>query len=253
MITFYFDQNVRTLIQSPGNQSPASAQTWVYGDNYNLAVYIVANGQYLPISSSDTLTAILYQPQPNLPAQQLAIIGTPSQATDVNGNQYFLINSNLATTQLAALVQATNQPAICQFHFAFNPSDLERFSESQDVQTTINPDPLQGATGGTPAPPGYPSNPNVFQRIANKATPSGYASLDATGKIPTAQIPTGALGGDMLKSVYDKDNNGLVDTCDTLQVSRVVGLGSAAIQNVPTSGNASSSQVVLGNDTRLSG
>jgi hypothetical protein len=55
----------------------------------------------------------------------------------------------------------------------------------------------------------------------------------------------------MLKSVYDTNNNGIVDTCDTLVSSRVTGLGTAATANVPASGNATATQVVLGNDTRL--
>src|SRR5215471_304683 len=153
MITFYFDENIRTLIQSPGNLSPASSQTWVYFDNYNLQVYIVAGGVYQPILATDTITAILYQPQPNLPEQQLAVVGTPSILTDVNGNQYFSLNVNLATSQLAVLVQATNTPVKCLFHFLFNPTDLERFSQSQDISITVNPDPLKDATGVTPVPP----------------------------------------------------------------------------------------------------
>jgi hypothetical protein len=190
MITFYFDTNLRTLIQSPGNQAPASPQTWVYGDNYNLQVYVVQAGQFLPILASDTLTALLYQPAVNLPEQQLAIIGTPAHATDANGNAYFSLNINLATTQLAALVQSPNKAAVCQFHFVFNPTDQERFSESADVQTTVNPDPTQGATGGTPAPAGYPSNPNVFELVANKNQASGYAGLDANSHLNPNQVPT---------------------------------------------------------------
>jgi hypothetical protein len=55
----------------------------------------------------------------------------------------------------------------------------------------------------------------------------------------------------MLKSVYDTNNNGIVDTCDTLVSSRVTGLGTAAVVNVPASGNATATQAVLGSDTRL--
>lgn len=190
MITFYFDTNLRTLIQSPGNQAPASAQTWVYGDNYNCQVYVVQAGVYLPISASDTLTAMLYQPAASNPQQQLAIIGTPQHLTDANGNNYFSLNVNLATTQLAAITQTPNKPAVCQFHFVLNPADLERFSESQDVQTTVNPDPTQSATGGTAVPPGYPPNPNVFEQVANKNAVGGYVGLDATGHLNPAQIPT---------------------------------------------------------------
>jgi len=35
------------------------------------------------------------------------------------------------------------------------------------------------------------SDLDLFERIANKATPNGYASLDATGKIPLVQLPAG--------------------------------------------------------------
>jgi hypothetical protein len=193
MITFYFDTNKRTLIQAPANQAPANPQTWVYGDNYNMQVYVVANGGYSPILASDTITAILWQPTtpPTLPPQQqLAIVGTPSVLTDVNGNSYFQINVNLKTTQLAALVQSDFTPAQLAFHFVFNPADTERFSESQDIVITMNPDPLQGATGGTPIPPGYPSNPNVFEQIGNKNVAGGYAGLDGSAHLNPNQVPT---------------------------------------------------------------
>jgi hypothetical protein len=252
MITQYFDINARQIIQAPGTLAPAGAETWIYGDNYNLAIYLVASGFLQTIGVNDTLNVMLFQPGGTLPEQELAIVSVPTVKTDLTGNTYYLINVNLQTVPLAALVQTPNKPASCNFHYVFNPADGERFSSSADVPITVNPDPTQGASGASPVPPGYPTNPNVFERVANRGIASGYATLDASGYVPVAQIPPSTLGGDMLKSVYDKDNNGLVDTCDTLQVSRVVGLGSAATQNVPASGNASTSQVVLGNDTRLS-
>jgi hypothetical protein len=74
--------------------------------------------------------------------------------------------------------------------------------------------------------------------------------LDGTGKVPQTQLPT-VVGGDMTKAVYDTNNNGVVDTCDSVQSSRVIGLGTAATLNVPASGNATTAQIVLGTDTRL--
>lgn len=62
------------------------------------------------------------------------------------------------------------------------------------------------------------------ENVANKGKANGYAGLDASGKIPLAQVPNGVvtqdeLGsagyGDMLKSVYDKNNDGIVDRAKT--------------------------------------
>jgi hypothetical protein len=251
MITQYFDLNQRLIIQSPGTLAPATSTPWVYGDNYNLAIYLTAAGIIQPIGPNDTLGLMLFQPIPTLPETNLAIIGSPIVSTDPAGFQYYLVNVNLKTTALAALVQTPNQSAKCEFHYLFTPADGERFSSSADLAITVNPDPTVGASGATPVPPGYPTNPNVFEQIANKAVPNGYASLDATGKVPVAELPTSTAGGDMLKSVYDTNNNGIVDTCDTLVSSRVIGLGTAAVVNVPATGNATATQAVLGSDTRL--
>jgi hypothetical protein len=251
MITQYFDLNQRLIIQSPGTLAPATSTPWVYGDNYNLAIYLTAAGIIQPINTNDALSLMLFQPVPTLPETNLAIIGPSTILTDAAGFQYYLINVNLKTTALAALVQTPNKPASCQFHYTFNPADQERFSSSADLAITVNPDPTVGASGATPVPPGYPTDPTTFERIANKAVANGYASLDATGKVPVSELPTSTAGGDMLKSVYDTNNNGIVDTCDTLVVSRVIGLGTAAVVNVPATGNAAATQAVLGSDTRL--
>lgn len=62
------------------------------------------------------------------------------------------------------------------------------------------------------------------ENVANKGKANGYAGLDASSKVPLAQIPNevvtqdklGAAGyGDMVKSVYDADNDGVVDRAKT--------------------------------------
>ena len=250
MITQYFEVNQRLIIQAPGTLAPATSTNWVYGDNYNLAIYLISQGAFLPIASGDTLSLLLFEPGGSLPEQNLAIISAPIVKTDPVGYQYFSVNVDLKTTGLAALVQTPNTPAKTNFHYTFNPADGERFSSSADVAITVIPDPTEDATGATPVPPGYPTDSSVFEVKANKGIANGYAQLDATGKIPQAELPV-VTGGDMTKAVYDTDNNGVIDTCDSLQSSRVIGLGTAATLNAPASGNASSAQVVLGNDTRL--
>jgi hypothetical protein len=46
--------------------------------------------------------------------------------------------------------------------------------------------------------------------VARKGVASGYASLDGTGKVPTAQLPTFGVG-DMTKAVYDTNADNIVD------------------------------------------
>lgn len=190
MITQYFDVNGRQIIQAPGSLAAAGAQTWVYGDNYNLAIYLTAAGIFQPIGPTDVLGLMLFQPAPANPQTELAVIGPTSVHTDPAGYQYYLVNVNLKTAPLANLVQSQNKAALCQFHYTFNPADGERFSSSADIQITVNPDPTENATGATPIPPGYPTNPNVFEQIANKNVAGGYAGLDGNADLNPNQIPT---------------------------------------------------------------
>jgi hypothetical protein len=54
-------------------------------------------------------------------------------------------------------------------------------------------------------------------------TPSSSVFLDGTGNWSTPSAGAGG-GGDMTKVVYDTNNNGVVDTCDSLAYSRLTGV-----------------------------
>jgi len=45
---------------------------------------------------------------------------------------------------------------------------------------------------------------------------SGVATLDGAGKVPSAQLPPMGGTGDMLQSVYDTNNNGIVDAAEAV-------------------------------------
>ena len=50
-----------------------------------------------------------------------------------------------------------------------------------------------------------------------KGVANGYAGLDETGKVPVGQLPSSATGsGDMVKSVYDLNADGIVNDSDKL-------------------------------------
>ncbi len=89
----------------------------------------------------------------------------------------------------------------------------------------------------------------------NKNVAGGYPGLDGSGRIAAAQIPD-------LSATYAALSNGLlphsllpallVGDIPALTLAKIIDAGSAAAKNVPGTGNASASQVVLGSDSRLS-
>jgi len=52
---------------------------------------------------------------------------------------------------------------------------------------------------------------------------SGVATLDGSGKVPAGQLPPMGGTGDMLQSVYDTDNDGVVDAAESVPWSGVTG------------------------------
>lgn len=52
---------------------------------------------------------------------------------------------------------------------------------------------------------------------------SGVATLDGSGKLTPAQVPAGMGTGDMTKSVYDTDNDGIVDAAETAPWAGITG------------------------------
>lgn len=93
-------------------------------------------------------------------------------------------------------------------------------------------------------PVSVPSGGSTGQALVKK---SG-ASYDLEWKTITGGGGSG--NGDMLKSVYDPDNDGKIDYVN--QVSNKPTLGTASSLNAPSVGNAGTGEVVKGSDTRLS-
>ena len=131
-----------------------------------------------------------------------------------------------------------------------------------------------GAAGTSGATPALSIGTVTTLPAGNSAT----ASLSGTSVNPVLNLglPQGNSGsgsGDMSKSTYDPNNKGSdvyaranhtgTQSADTitdgttnkaytaLEKTKLSGLGTASTKDVPTSGNASSTQAVLGSDTRL--
>ena len=82
-------------------------------------------------------------------------------------------------------------------------------------------------------------------RDDSKGQVNGLASLGSDGKVPSSQLPT--IPAAQIQSDWSQTDSTKLDF-----IKNKPTLGTAAAKNVPSSGNASTSQVVMGNDTRLS-
>lgn len=92
-------------------------------------------------------------------------------------------------------------------------------------------------------PVSVPSGGTTGQALVKKSSVSfdvGWATVAGGG---------GSGNGDMLKSIYDPDDDGKIDYVNGLENKPT--LGTASALNVAATGNAASGEVVKGSDTRL--
>jgi len=96
--------------------------------------------------------------------------------------------------------------------------------------------------------------------IAGGSTPTGPAGGDLTGTYPNPTLAAvgtaGTYGSASQVPVYVVDSKGRItsttNTAIAISASQVTsGLGTAASKDIPAAGNASTTQVVYGTDTRL--
>lgn len=106
---------------------------------------------------------------------------------------------------------------------------------------------IAGAGGGTPANPTASIGFNLIN-----GTASTYMRSDAAPKLDTVALNMHTQGYEDPRYLIQSDYTQATTTA-TDYIKNKPTLGTAAAKDVPASGNASSTQVVLGNDSRLSG
>ena len=121
-----------------------------------------------------------------------------SSASAVTSSDQAAVALNAAGTATTKASEA-NQSAIDAAESAAEAAASSGVTPEEKVIWTAK----QDALGFTP------------ENIADKGQINGYAGLDGTGKVPLAQLPEiGSGSGDMLKSVYDTNDSGIVDNAE---------------------------------------
>src|SRR3990172_4104075 len=125
---------------------------------------------------------------PSGPAGADGVAG-PAGADGINGNGVMLNEPGAADNFLTAFDNVTG-------------------AHSKAQPTITNVSGLTAALAGKEPTLGF-----TPEDTANKGAANGYASLNATGKVPNSQIDFPAAGsGDMLKATYDPDTDGVIES-----------------------------------------
>ncbi len=157
------------------------------------------------IGSGLVMSAAVLQIDPSVVADlsSPAFTGTPTASTPPAGDY----STRLATT--AFVQQRLAQPITLTGDISGatqNGSPIVQTSlatiTTPGTYATVNVNAKGQVTGGSVLSTG-----NAVELQSNKATPGGYASLDSTGKVPTAQLPAAVAGGLLYQGTWDANLN----------------------------------------------
>lgn len=151
-----------------------------FGGTLNVTVYLVRSGQ-------------VWDPGATNPALEFGLraVGSPTLvALEASGFEKqsdfgFLAAVTFDSTELLDAL-GTEDSVDCVGEFRCTPGDGETIPSLDWPLRVYRQVLVAGATG--PVPVGYPPI-DAVELKANKGADNGYAGLDATGKVPSAQLP----------------------------------------------------------------
>lgn len=171
------------------------------------------------------------------------VLGSDSRLVDV-GSEVFQDDPRLSNARVPVPHAST--------HLASGSDPISGLQTTSDWNTLTN------------KPSVFPPDATA-EKVANKGQVNGYAGLGSDGKVPSGQLPSIVSGSADWNTLTNKpasftpsahagthaQGGGDAVTVVKAQVSDLGTIGTAAALNVPASGNASTAQVVKGDDTRL--
>lgn len=178
--------------------------------------------------------------------ENIPVTGTLPVANGGTGKASVTANSYLKGNGTGALVERTYSEVRTDLGISDGANKVEASTTNGKIKidgtdTTVYTHPTNGAnTSKGDTTDQTPSFGQTFRALSATVDSQGHVTALAahTVTIPNRCASGGNEGTDGLMSSADKD--------------KVDALGTASTKDVPTSGNASDSQVVMGNDTRLS-
>jgi hypothetical protein len=199
----YINTSTGLLVQSATNRQNVSSLRFKRGDSSNIRVFFLDGVSTTPVELPSGTTGKFGLKETGKYDDGFVVSDLSWVLEDSDpDNIHYVFSPNFNTTQLNDLlgVGAGEDVASVTLMGEIEWVTAGAISSSVTFKAVVDNDVIRGTEGvPTDADPAYPL-PNAIELKANKGVANGYAALDASGKVPLAQLP------DLSGSTYDVGN-----------------------------------------------